>query len=124
MAGKWDAFARVEVAQELVGAPVLGEFDRGANELAAVLFKLAFEPFEQGEGVSGAAGETGQDFFVVEPAHLARRALDDDIAQGHLAVAAYGHLPALRHLAAHADDGGSVKLFHTEESREGSPEYK
>jgi hypothetical protein len=32
---------------------------------------------------------------VVELAHLARRALDDDVAQRDLAVAADGDLPAL-----------------------------
>ena len=44
-------------------------------------------------------------------AHLARAALDDDVAQRDLAVAA----DARRQLAAaHADDGGAVKLFHVD----------
>ena len=34
------------------------------------------------------------------------------VAQGDLAVAAQRHLPALRGLAAHAQDGGAVEGFH------------
>jgi hypothetical protein len=49
---------------------------------------------------------------VIELAHLARRALDDDIAQCDLTITADGDLHALGSLAAHAQNGGAVKLFH------------
>ncbi|MCY1382161.1 hypothetical protein D9M69_701490 [compost metagenome] len=49
---------------------------------------------------------------MIEPAHLARRALDDDVAESDLPVPADGDLIALGGLAAHAHDGGAVKLFH------------
>jgi hypothetical protein len=79
---------RFQAAQHAVGAPVLGQFDRGAQQVALVLFQLAFEAVEQGEGVGGAAGEAAQHLALVQLAHLARRALHDDIAQRDLAVAA------------------------------------
>jgi len=65
-------------------------------------------PPEQGKCVGGGAGEAAQDFALIELAHLARRALHDDVAQGDLAVAAQGDFLA----AAHAHNGGAVKLFH------------
>jgi hypothetical protein len=77
-----------------------------------VLFQLGLKAFEQGEGVGRGTGKAGQHLAVVELTHLARRALDNDIAQRDLAVAANGDLVAVRRLAPHADDGGSVKLFH------------
>ncbi len=53
---------------------------------------------------------------VVELAHLACRALDDDVAQGDLAIAANGDLHALRRLAADAENGGAVKYVCCGES--------
>jgi hypothetical protein len=97
-----------QAAQHAVGAPVLGQFDRGAQQVALVLFQLGFEAVEQGEGVGGAAGEAAQHLALVQLAHLARRALHDDVAQRDLAVAAERDLVA----APHADDGRAVKLFH------------
>ena len=105
----------LEAAQHAVGAPILGQLDGRADQMALVLLQLRLEPLEQREGVGGGAGKSGNDLVVVELAHLARRALDDDVAQRHLAVAAYRHLPAaLGVLAPHADDGRAVKLFHDE----------
>jgi hypothetical protein len=54
-----DAQQRLEAAQAAVGAPVLGELDRGAREVA-VLLELALEALEQRERVGGAAGEAGR----------------------------------------------------------------
>src|SRR5450830_175794 len=44
---------RFQAAQHAVGAPVLGHLDRGAQQVALVLFQLAFEAVEQGEGIGG-----------------------------------------------------------------------
>ena len=71
-------------------------------------FELGLEALLQREGVGGGAGEAGQDLVVVQAADLARRALDDDVAQGDLAIAAQCDAVA----ATHAHDGGGVKLFH------------
>jgi hypothetical protein len=71
---------------------------------------LPSKAVEQGEGVGGAAGETDQDLALVDLAHLAGRALHDDIAQRNLAVAAERDFLA----AAYAQDGGAVKLFHSD----------
>src|SRR5690606_32443398 len=77
---------RLQPAQHPVGAPVLGQFDRRAHQVAGMLLQLAVEAFEQGEGIGRAAGESGDDLAVVQPAHLARTGLDDGVAQGDLAV--------------------------------------
>ena len=86
----------LQAAQHPVGAPVLGQLDGGAHQMALVLFQLGLEALEQRERVGRGAGETRDDLVVVELAHLAGRALDDDVAQGDLAVAADGHLPVAR----------------------------
>ena len=60
LAGKHQADLRVrhdhhgfELAQSAIRPPILGEFDRGAHQLARILFELLLEPVEQREGVSG-----------------------------------------------------------------------
>jgi hypothetical protein len=85
-----------EPAQVAVGAPVLGELDAGAHQLARILLELALEPLEQGEGVGGGAGEAGDDLAAAEAAHLARIGLDDGLAEADLAVAGDGDRPPLR----------------------------
>ena len=104
---------RLEAAQHAVGAPVLGELDRRAHQVALVLLELRLEALEQRERVGGAAGEAGEHLVVVEAAHLARVALHDDVAERHLAVAAERDAAA----AAHGQDGGAVELFHRSETR-------
>ena len=93
-----------EPAQIAVGAPVLGELDRGAGELAGILLELGLEPLEQGEGVGGGAGEAADDVALAEPAHLLGVGLDDGLADRDLAVAADDDLAAL----ADGQDGGAV----------------
>ena len=56
---------RLEPAQDAVGAPVLGELDRGAHQVALVLLELGLEALEQREGVGRAAGEAGEHLVVV-----------------------------------------------------------
>ena len=96
---------RLEAAQVAVGAPVLGQLDGGAREVAEFL-QLALEALEQREGVGRAAGEAGQHLAVVQPAHLAGIALHHGVAQGDLAVAAEGEDA----VAAHRKDGGAVGI--------------
>ena len=55
--GIGDDHHRLEVAEVFVGPPVLGQLDRGAQQLAAMRFQFLLEPLEQGEGVGGGAGE-------------------------------------------------------------------
>ena len=83
-----DGEHRLEPAQDAVGAPVLGELDRRALQLALVLVELGLEALEQRERVGGRAREAGEHAVVVQAAHLARGRLDDDVAERHLAVAA------------------------------------
>ncbi|MPM47558.1 hypothetical protein SDC9_94269 [bioreactor metagenome] len=78
-----------------------------------MLFQLGLEALKQGEGVGRCSGESPQHSAVIELAHLARRALDHDVAKRDLAVAANGDLnAAVGQLATDAENGGAVILFH------------
>ena len=79
--GVGDRHHRLEPAQIAVGAPVLGELDRGPHQLAGMALELGLEPLEQREGIRRAAGEPGQDPAAGEPAHLARAGLEDGVLQ-------------------------------------------
>ena len=94
----------LEVAEHLVGAPVLGELDGGAAEVAGELLQLGFEAAEEGEGVGGGAGESGEDLVLVELADLLGGVLHDGRAEGDLAVG--GHDDGVA--AADAEDGGGT----------------
>ena len=75
-----------EMAQEFIGTPVFGELDGAAAKVAVILLELGFEAAEKGEGVGSRAGESGEDFVVVEPADFPGRVLDDRFAERDLAV--------------------------------------
>src|SRR5580698_10422143 len=94
--------------QHAVGAPVLRELDGGACQVALVLFQLGFEAVEQRERVGGAARKADQHLAAIDAPDLFGAPLHDDVAKGHLAVAAKGDLVA----ASHGDDRRAVKLFH------------
>ena len=82
---------RLELAQHLVGAPVLGELDRGALEVAAVLVELRLEAGEERERVGRRAGESRNDLAALQAADLRRRLLHDRVAQRDLAVRGHRH---------------------------------
>jgi hypothetical protein len=71
-----------------VGAPILGEFDGGARQLAGILLKLGFEPLEQRERIGGGAGKTADDRAAAKTAHFLGVRLNDGLADRDLAVAA------------------------------------
>ena len=73
-----------------------------------MLVKLRFEALEQREGVRSAAGEAGEDAILVQAAHLFRAALDDDVAERDLTVAAEGYGA----IAPYRENSGAVELFH------------
>jgi hypothetical protein len=56
----------LQPAQDAVGAPVLGQFDGRAHEIALMLVELGLEALEQREGIGRAAGEAGEDLPLVE----------------------------------------------------------
>ena len=78
-----------EAAEGAVGAPFFGEFDGSTNQVTLMFLKLAFETFEEGEGVSGGPGKTGDNLAVLQAANFLRVAFHHGIAQGNLAVAAH-----------------------------------
>src|SRR5207302_7969321 len=100
-----DDHQRFEVAQILVGSPVLRELDRGAHQLPVILLELAFKPLEQRESVGGRAGEAADDItLLADAADFLRIGLHHRIAHRHLAVAGNDCLAALLN----AKDRGSV----------------
>ena len=111
---------RLEPAQHAIRPPVLRELDRGAHEMALVLLELGLESLEQRERVGGRARESGKHLVVIEPADLARRGLDHDVAERDLAVAAQGHFA----VAAHGKDGGAVEDFHGTLQTDAAPDRR
>ena len=79
------------MAQELVGAPVLGQFDGAAAQVAVVLLQLGFKAAEQRESVGGGAGKSGQDLVLIQAADLLGGVLDHAFAKRDLAVAGHDH---------------------------------
>ena len=86
-----------QATQGAVGAPVFGQLDSGAHQVALMFFQLAFEAFEQGEGVGSGAGKAGQHLAVVEAANLLRVAFHHGVTQGNLAVAAHDDFAVAAH---------------------------
>jgi hypothetical protein len=87
----------LETAQIPVGAPVLGEFDAGAGELARILLELGFSRRSNSVNASAVdAGEAADDLSALgDAAHLAGIALHDGLAEAHLTVACHDDLAAL-----------------------------
>jgi hypothetical protein len=54
-----------------------------------MFLKLAFKTLEEGEGVSGGPGKTGDDLAVVQAANFFRIAFHHGITKGNLAVATH-----------------------------------
>ncbi len=91
-----------EMAQEFIGAPVFGEFDGGAAQIAVILLKFRLETAEEGEGVGGGTGESSENFVLIEAANFLGSVLDYGFAERDLAVASHDNLV----VAADAEDGG------------------
>ncbi len=70
----------------------------------AVLLELRLETAEEGEGIGGRPGESGEDLVLVEAADLLGRVLDDRLAQRHLAVSSHDDAA----VAAYTDNRGGA----------------
>src|SRR5215204_1534391 len=97
---------RLQVAQNLVRAPLLAQFDGGTLKVAVVLFEFAFKAREEREGVGGGPGEAAENLLVVESADFARAALHDRVAVCHLSVPRERDAPP----APYEQDGCAAKL--------------
>ncbi len=73
-----------------------------------MLFELAFEALEKGEGISRGAGAACQYAVFVPAPYLAGIGLHDRVAQGDLAVPAHHD----QVVAPDRTDGGSAIVFH------------
>ena len=102
-----------QAPQHPVGAPVLGELDCRAHQIALVLVELRLESLEERKGVRSAAGKAREDAVLVEAPHLACAALDDNLTERDLTVAAERDGSA----ATNGKNGGAVELFHVSEVR-------
>ncbi len=81
----------LQPTQGTVAAPVLGEFNRRAEQIALVLVQLGFETFKEGKGICRPTGKAGEDLPLMNAPNLARAGLDHDVAKRHLPVAAHGN---------------------------------
>src|SRR5579864_6244787 len=102
--GVCDDQQSLEMTKRAVLAPFLGELDGGFGEVAGKFLQLAFEAFEEGDGVGGGTGETGDDFVLVEPARFPGGVLHHVIAHGDLAIGEQNDFAFF----AHAQNGGAV----------------
>ena len=62
-----------------------------------MLVELCLKPLEERKRVGGRARKPGKDAVAIETAYLARRRLDNNVAKGHLAIAAESHRRAATH---------------------------
>src|ERR1700692_4457502 len=69
-----------------------------------MFLQLAFETFEQSDGIGGRAHKTGDHFIVVKPARFASGMFHDVIAHGYLAIGDEHDFVVLTH----AQNRGSV----------------
>ena len=88
LTGTGDDHHGFEPAKIAVGAPILGELDSGARQLAGILFELGFEPFEQRERIRSGAGKAADDRAAAETAHFLCVRLNNGLADRDLSVAA------------------------------------
>ena len=96
---------RFEPAEAAVGAPVLGQLDRGAGEVAPCFSSFASNSSNSVNASAVAPANPASTWPSAEPAHLARIGLHHRVAERDLAIAA-DHDAAV---AAHGDDGGGVE---------------
>jgi len=95
---------RLQAAQVAVSAPILGELDARARQLAGMFLQARLQALEQRERVGSGAGEARDHLVALQPAHLGGAVLEDGVLHGHLAIAGDDHFVVL----AHRDDGGAV----------------
>src|ERR1700686_4791859 len=93
-----------QVAQEFVGAPIFGEFDGGAPDVAVILLQFRLEAAEESKSVGRRAGKSGKDFVLIETANLLRPVLDNGLAQRNLAVSCHNNFV----VATNAENSGGA----------------
>jgi len=97
---------RLQPTQHPITAPLLGQLDGRARQVARIAFEFFFELLEQGEGIRHGAGKTGQHSPALERADLHGALLGDSVAHGDLTVSTNGDLP----IAAHRKNGRRPNL--------------
>src|SRR5581483_4340085 len=89
-----------EMAQELIGTPVLRKFYRRTANIAVILLQLSLEATEKREGVSRGAGEACENLILVEAPDLLGIVLHHAGAERDLAIPGHDHMA----IAADAQD--------------------
>jgi hypothetical protein len=82
---------RLQTPQSPVGPPFLDHGHGGPRQISSVFFKPVFKPLQKRHGVRRAAGESGEDGPLVQPAHFLRAGLDDLCPERDLSVSGHGH---------------------------------
>src|SRR5437016_6205561 len=104
----------VELAQNFVGSPVLGELDGGTPKIAGESLQLTFKSILESLGIRDRAGEAADHLPLSDAAHLLGGVLDNGgFAEGYLAISGDGGLA----IPADADHCGGAN--HAEGSLHG-----
>src|SRR5581483_12338553 len=82
---------RLELTQQLVGTPVLGELDGRAAEVAAVLLELGLKTREERKRIRCGPCKAREHLVVIKAANLARGLLHHRRAERYLAVGGHDH---------------------------------
>lgn len=98
----------LELAQDTIGAPVLGKLDDCSLQIALELIEFGLESAVECQTVSRAAGESDQNLALAGSLHLVGTGLDDGVVEGHLAVARHARFA----VAADHKDGGGREAIH------------
>src|ERR1700722_3665016 len=77
--------------QELVGPPILRQFDRATAQIPVILLEFRLKAAEQGEGIGGRPRESSQNLVLIKPPDFLGRMLDDRFTQSHLSVPSQNH---------------------------------
>ncbi len=107
----------LQASQRTVGAPELGQLDRGPHQVRGRLLELRFESFQKGERVSRRAGESHEDAPALDPHALELPDLDG-VDLGHRVAERYLTIAGDRDTLSvtNRDDRGSEERGHHEGS--------
>src|SRR5262249_4673802 len=77
---------RLELSQNPIGPPILGQLHRRSFQIAVKLFQLAFKFLEQSESICSCSSKAGDHTVVMELSNLARAVFHHGLAETDLAI--------------------------------------
>lgn len=96
----------LQLSEEAIGAPELGQLHGGAREVVLMRGQLLLEAFKEGEGIGGRAGKTGDHLAAGQSPDLSRGLLHHDaVFERDLAIAGHADVSVL----ANTENGGALE---------------